>query len=90
MQAESAKKSRVAAVVIHDALRDQVRDKVRAFSQCLKNLLKMGGSMKEDSREVLDRLTFILSMENGFIWNDRYASTQLNEVSKNKQVSASE
>lgn len=67
---------------IIDALRDQVRDKLRNVTHGLKNLLKDTG-VDPDGREVLDRLTFLGSMENGFFWDDSYASTQLDECSKN-------
>ena len=65
-----------------DALRDQVRDKVRAFAHSIKGIVKNKSS--GGGREISDRLTFLLSMENGFIWNDTYASGQLDLVSKNK------
>jgi len=70
-----------AKVVIIDALRDQARDKFRALAHGLKGLLK-GTDYDSESRDVLDRLTFLLSMENGFMWNDAYASDQLDEISK--------
>ena len=70
-------------VVILDALRDQVRDKLRNFAQGFKGMLK-NTAVSGKGREAADRLTFLLSMENGFIWNDNYASTQLDLVSKNE------
>jgi len=65
-----------------DALRDQVRDKLRSCTHALKSLLKNSDSDKQ-SRDVLDRLTFLGSVENGFFWDDNYASDQLDEVCKN-------
>jgi callose synthase len=65
-----------------DALRDQVRDKLRSVTHAMKSLLKNTGSDAE-SRDVLDRLTFLGSMENGFFWDDDYASDQLDDASKN-------
>ncbi|GKZ01468.1 hypothetical protein MPSEU_001097400 [Mayamaea pseudoterrestris] len=67
---------------IIDALRDQLRDKLRSFFHSVKTMLKNGESNAE-SRDVLDRLTFLGSMENGFFWNDVYASAQLDDCSKN-------
>jgi callose synthase len=69
-------------VEIIDALRDQVRDKLRNVTHGLKGLLK-NTSVDREGREVLDRLTFLGSMENGFFWDDCYASTQLDDCSKN-------
>jgi len=68
--------------VIIDALRDQARDKFRSMAHALKGLVKAIDSDYE-SRDIIDRLTFLLSMENGFLWDDAYASDQLDELSKN-------
>lgn len=71
--------------VIVDALRDQVREKFRNMISCLKGLLKNSNEDLE-SRDVLDRITFMLSMENGFMWDDSYASEQLDKLSKDDLV----
>lgn len=70
------------AVDIIDALRDQVRDKLRNLTHAIKMLLK-NVDVDSESRDILDRLTFLGSMENGFFWDDAYASDQLDEISKN-------
>jgi len=72
---------------IIDALRDQVRDKLRNFVHSVKELLKDVDS-SSISRDMLDRLTFMASMENGFFWDDAYASDQLDDVSKNHTFKA--
>jgi len=64
---------------IVDALRDQVRDKIRSLVHSVKSLIK---AVDVDSRDVLDRLTFLLSMENGFLWDDSYTSDHLDVLSK--------
>jgi callose synthase len=74
-------------VEIIDALRDQIRDKLRNVTHALKNLLK-STSADTGGRDVLDRLTFLGSMENGFFWDDSYASTQLDDTSKNATFKA--
>jgi callose synthase len=43
-------------------------------------------SKKNETREVVDHLTFILSLENGFMWDDVYAFDQLDEISKDNLV----
>ena len=68
-------------VVIIDALRDQARDKLRGVVQAIKGMLKDTGTDPE-ARDVLDRLTFLLSMANGFLWDDAYASDQLDNICK--------
>ena len=78
----SSTKKRMNNVVLLDALRDQVRDKMRAFAHGIKGIVKNKGS--GEGKEISDRLTFLLSMENGFTWNDNYASGQLDVVSKDK------
>ena len=70
-----------------DALRDQVRDKLRSCTHAMKSLLKNTAANVE-SRDVLDRLTFLGSMENGFFWDDDYASDQLDDISKNATFKA--
>lgn len=67
---------------IIDAVRDQVRDKLRNFIQSIKSMFKCNSDDSE-SRDILDRLTFLASMENGFFWDDAYASDMLDDVSKN-------
>lgn len=67
---------------IVDAMRDQVREKLRGFMHGIKGLLKNTYSDPK-SRDVLDRLTFLGSMENGFFWDDAYASDQLDDCCQN-------
>lgn len=69
-----------------DAMRDQVRDKLRSFMHAVKGLLKNTAS--PESRDVLDRLTFLGSMENGFFWDDAYASDMLDDASLNPNYKA--
>eukprot|EP00979_Chaetoceros_neogracilis_P015538 scaffold6112_cov265-Chaetoceros_neogracile.AAC.1 len=68
-------------IVIIDALRDQARDKFRSVVQAVKGILQYVEHDAE-SRDVLDRLTFLMSMENGFLWDDAYASDRLDFLSK--------
>jgi callose synthase len=80
-------KGRGADAVIIDALRDQIRDKLRNVTHAIKQLLKNTDTDPE-SRDALDRLTFLGSMENGFFWDDAYASDQLDEISRNTTFKA--
>eukprot|EP00522_Entomoneis_paludosa_P015389 CAMPEP_0172442256 /NCGR_PEP_ID=MMETSP1065-20121228/2711_1 /TAXON_ID=265537 /ORGANISM="Amphiprora paludosa, Strain CCMP125" /LENGTH=2141 /DNA_ID=CAMNT_0013192053 /DNA_START=185 /DNA_END=6610 /DNA_ORIENTATION=+ len=73
--------------IVVDALRDQVRDKLRNFVHSIKNLLK-NTDIDAETRDMHDRLTFIASMENGFFWDDAYASDQLDEISRNQNFTA--
>ena len=68
-------------VIIIDALRDNVRDMFRALISSLKGI--MNGADPE-SKEVMDRLTFALSMENGFFWDDAYASDALDDMARSE------
>lgn len=74
-------------VEIIDALRDNLRDKLRSLAHAMKGMLKDAANDVE-SRDVLDRLTFLASMENGFFWDDKYASGQLDTVSENATFKA--
>ena len=78
-------KRKAQEVVSLDALRDQVRDKLRGMIHALKHLVKHVSTDRE-SRDVLDRLTFVMSMENGFMWDDAYASDQLDDIAKDSLV----
>lgn len=83
IQKANARESKdVAKVVLIDALRDQARDKLRAVVYALKSIIK-SADVNSESKDMLDRLTFLLSMENGFIWDDAYASDLLDELSRN-------
>ena len=66
-------------VVIVDALRDHTRDKFRALINSLKGIMN---SADPECKEVMDRLTFSLSMENGFFWDDAYASDALDDMAR--------
>jgi len=76
------KKQDIPSAPIIDAVRDQVRDKLRNFLYAVKSMFKCKSDDPE-SRDILDRLTFIASKENGFFWDDAYASDMLDDVSKN-------
>ncbi len=74
-----SKKPSASKFVIIDALRDQTRDKMRGFFQAVKGIMKDKSTGPEDI-DVAGRLTFILSLENGFVWDDAYASDQLDSL----------
>jgi callose synthase len=81
------KKNQEKEVPIIDAMRDQVRDKLRNFMHGVKGLLNNSYG-DADTRDVLDRVTFLGSMENGFFWNDAYASNQLDNLCQNSNFKA--
>jgi callose synthase len=66
-------------LVIIDALRDLTRDKFRAFLNSLKSIMI---SSNPESKDIMARLTFALSMENGFFWDDAYASDSLDDMAR--------
>ena len=68
-------------VVIVDALRDLTRDKFRAFLNALKGIML---SSNLESKDIMARLTFALSMENGFFWDDAYASDSLDDMARSE------
>mmetsp|Transcript_15122 Transcript_15122/g.33800 ORF Transcript_15122/g.33800 Transcript_15122/m.33800 type:complete len:1076 (+) Transcript_15122:3108-6335(+) len=87
---ETQRVKKIQDVVLLDAMRDQVKDKLRALCISIKLLVDTapdGGS--SECSDVSDRITFMLNMENGFFWNDEYASDQLDDASRDivlKQV----
>lgn len=52
----------------------QTRDKLRAFLNIVKSMICENDA---ESRGVSDRLTWILTQERGFMWDDNYAGEQL-------------
>lgn len=68
-------------VIIVDALRDHTRDMFRALINSLKGVMNGANS---ESKEVMDRLTFALSMENGFFWDDAYASDAIDDMARSE------
>lgn len=76
-----------ASAELIDALRDQVRDKLRSVTHAFKSLL-IGTSIDKKALDVLDRLTFMASVEDGFFWDDAYASNQLDSACRNETFKA--
>ena len=80
-----------------DRTRDSIRDDVRNFFTTLRSALLgagFGGIGSRTSRtdaatqDLKDRATFILSLENGFMWDDLYASAQIDELAADTRVKA--
>jgi hypothetical protein len=74
------------AVVFADNVRDKVREDVRNLLQGLRNLLKVKIGITTESQDLINRVTFILSMESGFLWNDVYASLQIDELARDMRA----
>eukprot|EP00953_Heterococcus_sp_UTEX-ZZ885_P000789 949-Heterococcus_DN1.PRE.1 len=68
------------AAAIPDKTRDQVRDKLRPLVHSIRAMVK---STTGDARagEVQDLLSLILSLEQGFMWDDNYATSRLDKLS---------
>ena len=73
---QKSRKESQSRVVIIDALRDQTRDKMRGVVQAIKGIHK-DVSIDAESKDILDRFTFLLSMENGFLWDDALLLTKV-------------
>ena len=52
---------------------------MRGVVQAIKGIHK-DVSIDAESKDILDRFTFLLSMENEFLWDDAYASDQLDTL----------
>ena len=68
--------------VFTDGVRDKVREDLRNILHGLRNLLKVKTGITPEGQDLIDRVTFILSMESGFLWNDVYASMQIDELAR--------
>ena len=62
-------------------LRDQTCDKLRAMICLLKTLLN-STYFDLERKDIFDLLTFLLSMEKGYMLDDAYVSDQLDMISK--------
>ena len=51
----------------------------------LRSFLK-SSKVTDVSKDLSDRITFILSVESGFLWSDIYASTQLDTLAQDFRV----
>ncbi|KAG5186996.1 1,3-beta-glucan synthase component-domain-containing protein [Tribonema minus] len=65
-------------VVIGDGVR-KVRDKLRPLLNNIRGMMK---SAVGDAGAVQDLLSFVLSMEQGFMWDDAYATARLDRLSE--------
>ena len=70
------------AVIFIDNVRDKVREDMRNLLHHLRNYLKIKQGVTAEGQDLIDRVTFILSMESGFLWDDVYASTQIDEMAR--------
>lgn len=70
---------RPSAFTLTDIARDKIREELRNLLQALKSALIVANKGPW-TREDVGRLTFILSLESGFFWNDVYASQQLDDI----------
>ena len=64
-----------APVLMMDQVRDKLRDQTRNLLRYLRGALLR-------SQDLKDRITFVLSVENGFMWADEYASKSIDELAK--------
>ncbi len=76
------------AIVLLDNTRDDVRENVRTIFTALRDSLKSTspGNDSNEAKEVSKFITFILSVENGFMWSDSYASLKIDELAKNSRI----
>eukprot|EP01041_Mallomonas_annulata_P000789 gene789-1528_t len=74
------------ASVLQDSLRDKVREELRGLLNAIRNALRVKGGVSVEGQDLIDRITFVMSMESGFLWNDIYASLQIDELAKDIRV----
>ena len=73
-------------VQFSDNVRDKVKEDMRNLLNSLRNLLKVKSGVDSEGKDLIDRVTFILSMESGFLWNDVYASMQIDELARDMRA----
>ena len=55
------------ASVFTDNVRDKIREELRTLLQSLRNMLKVKSGISADGQDLVDRITFVLSMESGML-----------------------
>ena len=55
------------ASVFTDNVRDKIREELRSLLQSLRNMLKVKSGITPDGQDLVDRITFVLSMESGIL-----------------------
>ena len=72
-----------------DNVRDKIRDELRNLLNGLKTALRVknvNGLVYPQCQELVDRITFVMSVESGFMWSDTYASIQIDELVKDPRA----
>ena len=72
-------------LALMDHTRDKVRDDLRSLFGNIRSALT---SQQEDlaSKDIKDRLIFLASLENGFMWDDVYGSTQIDDMARDLRM----
>ena len=75
---------------MEDRVRDKIREDLRSIFNTLKDALRKGGNRHSvpslQAQDLIDRITFILSMEKGFLWDDIYASRQIDDLAQDARM----
>lgn len=71
-----------------DSVRDKIREDMRTLFNTLRSALKTKSGVNEEAQSLVDRVVFILSLESGFIWNDVYASMQIDNFALDVRASS--
>ena len=71
--------------VLVDTTRDKIRDEVRNLFTVLRGGLKTK-VVHQEGQDLIDRVVFILNLESGFVWNDIYASAQIDDLAADSRV----
>ncbi len=69
--------------VILDKTKDLVRDRLRPLLHTLKAMVKQAD---ESGSEVIDRVSFVLNCENGFMMDDAYACDRLDRIAEDVEM----
>ncbi len=75
--------SATASKVILDKTKDIIRDRLRPLLHTLKGMMK---EADESGSEVIDRVSFVLNCENGFMMDDAYACGRLDRLAEDVEM----
>jgi len=72
--------------VLNDHIRDKLRDDLRALFSNIRGAMTASNSEDPVTKDIKDRTIFLTSLENGFLWDDIYASSQIDDLARDHRI----
>jgi len=72
--------------MLNDHIRDKLRDDLRALFSNIRGAMTASNNEDPVTKDLKDRLIFLTSLENGFLWDDVYASSQIDDLVRDHRI----